>query len=137
MFRYERPQHGRLRQFNQFGVEVVGAKNYLLDVEVILLGYTLLKTIGLNYLTLKLNYLTVGAARTKYLAVLTAFFQQQELCADCQICVKKNPLRVLDCKIDQNKFDIAPKIYDYLTEEENNEFKALQSLLTKLEVPLF
>ncbi|WP_425377779.1 histidine--tRNA ligase [Spiroplasma endosymbiont of Polydrusus pterygomalis] len=135
MFRYERPQHGRLRQFNQFGVEVVGAKNYLLDVEVILLGYTLLKTIGLNYLTLKLNYLTVGAARTKYLVVLTAFFQQQELCADCKIRVKKNPLRVLDCKIDQNKFDIAPKIYDYLTEEENNEFKALQSLLTKLEVP--
>ncbi|RUO86103.1 histidine--tRNA ligase [Spiroplasma endosymbiont of Megaselia nigra] len=135
MFRYERPQHGRLRQFNQFGVEVVGAKNYLLDVEVILLGYNLLKTLGLTNLTLKLNYLTIGAARTKYLGVLTAFFREQTLCADCQIRVQKNPLRGLDCKIDHDKFSNAPKIYDYLTATENEEFVAIQKLLTKLGIP--
>lgn len=132
MFRYERPQHARLRQFNQFGVEVIGVKNYLLDAEVILLGFNFLKTIGLLQLTLKLNYLTVGATRTKYLIILTTFFEQQTLCVYCKIRIKKNPLRILDCKIDQNKFEIAPKIYDYLTPEENNEFKNLQNLLIKL-----
>ncbi|WP_342256228.1 histidine--tRNA ligase [Spiroplasma endosymbiont of Poecilobothrus nobilitatus] len=135
MFRYERPQHGRLRQFNQFGVEAVGAKNYLLDVEVILIGYNLLKTLVLTNLTLKLNYLTIGEARTKYLGVLTDFFQEQTLCADCQIRVQKNPLRVLDCKIDHDKFGNAPKIYDYLTPAENEEFVAIQNLLTKLGIP--
>ncbi|KAF0850993.1 MAG: histidine--tRNA ligase [Spiroplasma poulsonii] len=135
MFRYERPQHGRLRQFNQFGVEVVGVKNYLLDVEVILLGYNLLKALGLSNLTLKLNYLAVGAERTKYIAVLKTFLKTQDLCADCAIRVKKNPLRVLDCKIDNKKFDQAPKIYDYLTESDQTEFNNLQNILTKLAIP--
>ncbi|RUP77162.1 histidine--tRNA ligase [Spiroplasma poulsonii] len=135
MFRYERPQHGRLRQFNQFGVEVVGVKNYLLDVEVILLGYNLLKALGLSNLTLKLNYLAVGAERTKYIAVLKTFLKTQDLCADCAIRVKKNPLRVLDCKIDNKKFDQAPKIYDYLTESNQTEFNNLQNILTKLAIP--
>ncbi|WP_338963429.1 MULTISPECIES: histidine--tRNA ligase [unclassified Spiroplasma] len=135
MFRYERPQHGRLRQFNQFGVEVVGVKNYLLDVEVILLGYNLLKALGLSNLTLKLNYLAVGAERTKYIAVLKTFLKTQDLCADCAIRVEKNPLRVLDCKIDNKKFDQAPKIYDYLTESDQTEFNNLQNILTKLAIP--
>ncbi|WP_425380624.1 histidine--tRNA ligase [Spiroplasma endosymbiont of Stenodema calcarata] len=135
MFRYERPQHGRLRQFNQFGVEVIGAKNYLLDVEVILLGYNLLKALGLSNITLKLNYLTTGSNRTKYIEVLTAFLKGQNLCSDCIIRVEKNPLRVLDCKIDNQKFDQAPKIYDYLPENSQNEFNNLQKTLTKLGIP--
>ncbi|AOX43849.1 histidyl-tRNA synthetase [Spiroplasma sp. NBRC 100390] len=135
MFRYERPQHGRLRQFNQFGVEVVGVKNYLLDVEVILLGYNLLKALGLSNLTLKLNYLAVGTERSKYITVLKTFLKTQDLCADCAIRVEKNPLRVLDCKIDNKKFDQAPKIYDYLTESDQTEFNNLQNILTKLAIP--
>ncbi len=135
MFRYERPQHGRLRQFNQFGVEVVGVKNYLLDVELILLGYNLLKALGLSNLTLKLNYLAVGTERSKYITVLKTFLKTQDLCADCAIRVEKNPLRVLDCKIDNKKFDQAPKIYDYLTESDKTEFNNLQNILTKLAIP--
>ncbi|WP_424527278.1 histidine--tRNA ligase [Spiroplasma endosymbiont of Glossina fuscipes fuscipes] len=135
MFRYERPQHGRLRQFNQFGVEVVGVKNYLLDVEVILLGYNLLKALGLSNLALKLNYLAVGTERSKYITVLKTFLKTQDLCADCAIRVEKNPLRILDCKIDNKKFDQAPKIYDYLTESDQTEFNNLQNILTKLAIP--
>lgn len=135
MFRYERPQHGRLRQFNQFGVEVVGVKNYLLAVEVILLGYNLLKALGLSNLTLKLNYLAVDTERTKYITVLKTFLKTQDLCADCAIRVEKNPLRVLDCKIDNKKIDQAPKIYDYLAESDQTEFNNLQNILTKLAIP--
>ncbi|WHQ36586.1 histidine--tRNA ligase [Spiroplasma sp. SV19] len=135
MFRYERPQHGRLRQFNQFGVEVVGVKNYLLDVEVILLGYNLLKALGLPNIMLKLNYLTVGSERTKYIEILKTFLKTQDLCSDCIIRVEKNPLRVLDCKIDSKKFNQAPKIYDYLSESDQTEFNNLQNILTKLAIP--
>ncbi|AHF60985.1 hypothetical protein P344_03315 [Spiroplasma mirum ATCC 29335] len=134
MFRYERPQHGRLRQFNQFGVEVVGAKTYLLDVETILLAYNILKAVGLNNLTLKLNCLTTGVNKEKYINDLKEFLSGQDLCADCQTRIKKNPLRVLDCKIDNAKFDKAPKIYEYLTEQEAKYFNNIQKVLTKLEV---
>ncbi|AGM25022.1 histidine--tRNA ligase [Spiroplasma chrysopicola] len=135
MFRYERPQHGRLRQFNQFGTEVVGVKSYLLDVEVILLGYNLLKLIGLEQVTLKLNCLTDSDNYPKYIAALKEFLSSEKLCDDCLTRIVNNPLRVLDCKIDHDKFILAPKIHDYLSPEEAAYFNNIQNVLSKLAIP--
>lgn len=137
MFRYERPQYGRLRQFKQFGVEVIGIKNYLLDVELILFGFNLLKNIGLKNIILKLNYLTVGITKIKYLKLLTDFLKKKLLCFNCKIRLQKNPLRILECKIDYNKFINAPKIYNFLTTKENKEFTDIQNLLIKLNIPFY
>ena len=126
MFRYERPQKGRNRQFSQFGVESLGSNDPLIDVEVISLGASLIRALGLKNVTVKINTLGDEESRNNYREALVKYFEnyKDELCGDCLIRLEKNPLRILDCKVDRNKefFMNAPKINDYLTEASRKRF---------------
>lgn len=139
MFRYERPQKGRTRQFNQFGVEALGSDDPLLDAEVIALGYALIKALGLKDVTVKINTLGDAESRTRYKDVLVDYFKihQEELCSDCQVRLAKNPLRILDCKIDREKpfFKQAPKMNDYLNEASKKRFEAVLKALDEMKIP--
>lgn len=98
-FRHERPQKGRQRIFHQFGVEVIGAKNPLLDVEVIALGWSFVNALGLKDMKVLLNTLGDDASRDAYRAALKAHFADaiDDMCADCKRRYEQNPLRILDC----------------------------------------
>src|SRR5689334_18616708 len=119
MFRHERPQAGRLRQFHQFGVESFGSASPLADVDVISLLWRFLTELQLPDLTLELNSLGDQADRTAYKAVLVAFLQHQKdrLCQNCRRRIETNPLRVLDCKIPECRAatEGAPRITDSLS----------------------
>lgn len=133
MFRYERPQKGRTRQFSQFGVEALGSDSPLLDAEVIALGTALIRALGLKDVKVKLNSLGDEETRNTYRKVLVEYFSkyQSELCGDCLSRLEKNPLRILDCKVDGEKefFKNAPKIKDYLSEASKAHFmKVLEAL---------
>ncbi len=127
MFRYERPQKGRNRQFNQFGVEALGSDSPLIDVEVISLGATLIRALGLKDVTVKINSLGDEESRTSYKNVLIEHFSKykNQLCSDCLNRLEKNPLRILDCKVDRDKefFKTAPKINQYLNDYSKDRFK--------------
>ena len=122
MFRYERPQAGRQREFNQIGVEVLGESSPILDAEVIAMSFTLLEKLGISDLEVHINSVGTTASRIQYREKLLNFLNpiKEELCEDCQMRMEKNPLRVLDCKIDKCKelTKDAPSIIDSLTEEE-------------------
>ncbi len=139
MFRYERPQKGRQRQFNQLGIEVLGDKSPLIDAEVIALGYSFLKTLGIEDMEVHINTLGDSTSRLRYLEALKEYFRPHidELCADCKDRLEKNPLRILDCKIDHDKDVIkrAPSIYDHLEDEAKSYFKQVLSYLDALEIP--
>lgn len=133
MFRYERPQKGRNRQFNQFGVEALGSDSPLIDAEVIALGATVIRALGLKNVKVKINTLGDEESRTNYRTTLKSYFEQykDDLCEDCKIRLEKNPLRILDCKVDRDKefFKTAPKIDNYLNEYSKTRFnKVLASL---------
>ncbi len=133
MFRYERPQKGRMRQFSQFGVEALGSSSPLMDAEVIALGATVIKALGLKGVKVKVNTLGDKESRDAYRNVLIDYFNnyKEELCPDCLNRLEKNPLRILDCKVDRHKefFKSAPKIKDYLTDASKEHFaKVLQAL---------
>ncbi|MBQ5863244.1 MAG: histidine--tRNA ligase, partial [Peptococcaceae bacterium] len=102
MFRYDKPQAGRYRQFNQFGIEVFGADHATIDAEVITLAVEIFKRLGLTGLSVKIN--TVGCAdcRPKHMEELKTYFRQHEdnLCETCRDRLERNPLRILDCKED-------------------------------------
>lgn len=133
MFRYDRPQAGRLREFHQFGVEAIGEANAAVDAEVIVLAVELLKAFGLDGLTLKLNTVGCPKCRPVYRQKLTHFFSDKldELCHDCQTRYEKNPLRILDCKVDGGKefMEDAPKIKDCLCNECRDHFRGVQEFL--------
>lgn len=139
MFRYERPQKGRTRQFAQFGVEALGSDSPYIDAEVIALGASLIRALGLKDVAVKINTLGDEESRNRYREVLVSYFTQYkgELCGDCLSRLEKNPLRILDCKVDRGKdfFRNAPKIKDYLNEESKAHFaevlKALDSMQIK------
>lgn len=139
MFRYERPQKGRQRQFNQLGIEVLGEKSALIDAEVIALGYSFLKTLGLEDIEVHLNTLGNNASRKLYLEALKEYFRPHldELCSDCKARLEKNPLRILDCKIDHDLECIknAPSIKEYLDEEAKAYFEKVCTYLDALEIP--
>ena len=142
IFRYERPSLGRQRQFHQFGVEAYGSNDPLLDAEVIALACTALKGLGLTGIKVKINTLGDEESRKKYKDVLVNYFSQykDDLCEDCKNRLVKNPLRILDCKVDGDKdyFKAAPVITDYLSEESKNHFnqvlEALKSMNIEYEV---
>lgn len=142
MFRYERPQKGRNRQFNQFGVEALGSSSPMIDAEVIALGTSLIKALGLNNVTVKINTIGDLESRNRYKEVLVKYFEEykSELCEDCLVRLEKNPLRILDCKVDKHKdfFAKAPKINDYLTEASKEHFaevlKCLDAMKIKYEI---
>lgn len=137
-FRYERPQAGRLREHTQFGVEVLGSDNPMVDAEIISIAVNLFKIIGLKGIVVKLNSLGDTESRQEYKKALINHFKPRvkELCEDCQIRLEKNPLRVLDCKVDctHELMKVAPKTIDYLNEESKNRFEKLQSYLDALEI---
>ena len=119
MFRYERPQNGRQRQFHQFGVEMLGVESPYVDVECMLMAVTVVKALGLKNIQLHINTLGDQESRDAYREALQNHFQPvlNELCHDCQVRYEKNPLRILDCKVDKNHpmMKTAPKTIDYLT----------------------
>ncbi len=138
MYRYERPQSGRFREFYQFGVEVFGSNDPMLDAEVISIPVNLYKLIGLKGIKVNINSLGDIESRLKYKEALLNHFKPhlEELCDDCKNRFLKNPLRILDCKIDHDKecMKNAPKILDYLNEESMNHFKKVQEYLDLMEI---
>lgn len=136
MFRYERPQAGRQRQFHQFGVEAFGATDPAIDAEVVALGYQYCVELGLKGVKVEINSVGNPASRAAYRDKLLAFLlpMKETLCKDCQSRMERNPLRVLDCKVDQDKFGGAPSILDSLDEECSTHFAKVQELLTAMEI---
>ena len=137
MFRHERPQKGRQRQFTQMGVECLGDKDPLIDAEVIALGYFFIKTLGLESVKVCINTLGDSESRLGYKKDLIEYFApyKDELCFDCQNRLEKNPLRILDCKIDRDKDIVknAPKMR--LSEASAKYFEDVKHYLDVLEVP--
>ncbi|MDE5714864.1 MAG: histidine--tRNA ligase [Anaeroplasmataceae bacterium] len=138
MFRYERPQKGRNRQFSQFGVEALGSNDPLLDAEVIALGASLIKALGLKNVKVKINSIGDKESRDKYREACVKYFNayKEDLCSDCLIRLEKNPLRILDCKVDRDKdfFKNAPKIKDYLNESSLKHFEAVLNALKEMKI---
>ena len=134
MFRYDRPQAGRMREFHQFGVEALGEVNPAVDAEVILLAMNLLEGLGLKDLELSINSVGCPKCRSKYRTMLQDFFRDklEDLCEDCRSRFERSPLRILDCKKDSDKpyMADAPKITDCLCEECADHFAKLKELLT-------
>lgn len=139
MFRHERPQKGRQRQFTQMGIECLGDKSPLIDAEVIALGYNYIKLVGLKDIKVLINTLGDSASRINYTIALKDYFSKYEdqLCPDCRNRLQKNPLRILDCKIDRDKEFMAeaPKMRDYLTAEAKEYFEKVKGYLDALEIP--
>ncbi len=134
MFRYDRPQAGRMREFHQFGVEALGEANPAVDAEVILLAISLLEGFGLKDLELSINSVGCPKCRSQYRTMLQDFFRDKldDLCEDCRSRFDRSPLRILDCKKDSDKSYMAdaPKITDCLCEECADHFQKLQQHLT-------
>lgn len=138
-FRYEKPQSGRLRQHHQFGVEFIGSKSPLAEVELISLISTLIKRLGLKDAKLHINSIGCGSCRETYNKALLSYLEQhrESLCSTCRERMEKNPLRVIDCKSEscQGIIKDAPRTVDYLDEECREHFEELQSLLKELGIP--
>ncbi|MGH8456599.1 MAG: histidine--tRNA ligase [Stenotrophobium sp.] len=136
MFRHERPQAGRYRQFHQFGVEAYGMAGPDVDVEVIALSARLFRRLGLRDLTLEINSLGSAASRVEYRAALVAYLQKHEahLDADSRRRLLSNPLRVLDSKVPATREIVkdAPGILDHLDGESRAHFEGLQQGLSDL-----
>lgn len=138
VFRYEKPQNGRLRQHHQFGVEMFGSDHPSADAEIIILAQTFLKNCGLSQLELNINSIGCKHCRAKYNDILKEFLLEniQSMCALCNDRLDKNPLRIIDCKetkcsaINVN----APKILDYLCGDCDEHFKSVQNILLSLGV---
>lgn len=130
MFRHERPQKGRLRQFHQIGVEIFGTDSPHADAEIVTVTDRIAKGVGLGGYTIYVNSLGTHEERRVYLGVLKGYFIQNKtgLCAECQKRLETNPLRILDCKNEacQKLGDHAPKITDHLGEESRKHFSLFQ-----------
>lgn len=137
MFRYERAQAGRYRQFHQFGIEAIGSVDPALDAEVIALGYTFYTEVGLKGVRVEINSVGTPAVRAAFRERLLAFLEpkREQLCKDCQSRMDRNPLRVLDCKTDQAHFEGAPSILDSLDEECNAHFEKVKQCLSDMNIP--
>lgn len=139
MFRYERPQAGRFRQFVQFGVEALGSSDPAIDAEVIALAMTIYQSLGLKKLKLIINSLGDKESRLAHRTALIQHFQPRidEFCSDCQNRMEKNPMRILDCKQDRDHelMKTAPSIIDYLNDESKAYFEKVQQYLIDLEIP--
>lgn len=138
-FRYEQPQSGRLRQHHQFGVEFIGSKSPLAEVELITLITTFIDKIGLKNAKLHINSIGCSNCRKTYNEALLSYLKQHQdhLCPTCRERMGKNPLRVLDCKVPSCKEIVkdAPRTIDYLDEECRDHFMELKSLLQELNIP--
>lgn len=139
MFRQERPQAGRFRQFHQFGAEAIGSTSPLLDAEMIEMSFRILKKLGLIDLVVKINSLGVPASRENYKNQLRGFLfdKKDQLTEDSRKRFDKNILRIFDSKIesDQEILKNAPLLIDYLDEESKNDFEIVKEYLTKVGIP--
>jgi len=139
MFRYDRPQAGRTRQFSQYGVECIGSSHPYYDAEVICVFYTYLQKLRLSNFVVEINSLGCPNCSKDYDVALRNYFQGllPQLCPDCQNRFTKNPKRLLDCKVPSCKLYTAkaPVILDYLDQECKANFSQVQSFLTLLKVP--
>jgi len=138
MYRYERPQTGRMREFTQFGVEVLGSNDPIVDAEVISLQYRILEGLGINNLQVNINTLGDEESRNNYRDALVKYLEPHidSLCEDCQERYKTNPLRILDCKVDGDNeiLQNAPKTLDYLTPDAKKRFEDVLKYLDYLEI---
>lgn len=137
-FRYERPQIGRFREFMQFGVEIVGSNSYLDDIESILLITNILNDLNIKDYTIRINSFGNENCRNAHRNNIKNFFTPhiENLCEDCKERFEKNPLRILDCKVDKEyieKLNI-PVSYDSLDEQSKNEFNEILDILKKNEI---
>ena len=139
MFRHERPQKGRYRQFHQFGIENIGIKNPIADAEVIAIGYNLLKKVGIKQVSVLINTLGDDESRKNYKDDLRNHFKDHldELCPDCQRRYEQNPLRILDCKVDHDKEIVknAPLIDGSLNDDSKEYFNKVLKALEELNIP--
>ena len=136
VFRYENVQKGRLRQHHQFGVEVFGAKDAAQDAEIISLAMSVFKNLGIKGLKLNINNIGCEKCRPKYNEILIKYLNdsKDQLCGTCLTRLEKNPLRILDCKVDKCKeiTKTAPLITDHVCEECSNHFEELKGYLEAL-----
>lgn len=139
VFRYEKPQNGRLREHHQFGVECYGSDSPSADAEVISLASTILKKVGLTQIELNINSIGCPECRAKYNKALKEYIgaNLHLMCGQCQARFEKNPLRILDCKEEKCKAITAnaPKILDYLCDDCKAHFEKVQAILTSLDIP--
>ena len=139
MFRYDRPQKGRYRQFYQFGAENFGSSSPYADAEIISLAYNFIKKLGLQNIRLEINSLGTSTSMKNYDEALKNYFNPHydKLCPDCQKRLEKNPKRLLDCKVKTCK-EIAkdtPNLLDYLSDEDAQHFEEVQKFLRLMNVP--
>lgn len=139
MFRHERPQKGRQRQFTQFGVENIGIKSPEMDAETIALGYDIVKAMGISSVKVCINTLGDDESRAAYRNALKEYFAPylDELCPDCHRRYEQNPLRILDCKVDHDQpfMTGAPKLSDYLTTDAKEYFDRVLAALDAIGIP--
>jgi len=139
LFRRERPQKGRTRQFHQFGAEVFGSEHPEADAEIIAISYNFYKKLGIDNLTVKLNSIGSEDCRINYRNELRNYLKPllSDLTETSQIRFKKNPLRILDTKIDHEKEIIknAPEIGNFLTFDDKLHFEEVKSILNALAIP--
>lgn len=139
MFRQERPQAGRLRQFHQFGAEAIGSSSPMLDVEMIQMVYDILKSLGLSNLKVKINSLGIPESRENYKKNLRDYLKdkKEKLSEDSRKRFDKNILRIFDSKIesDQEILRNAPLLLDHLDKESKEEFETVKELLISTNIP--
>ena len=139
MFRQERPQAGRYRQFYQFGVEAIGSLDPALDAEVISLNYDILKDLGMDDLTLEINSIGMPQDRKAHWEAFSRFVEPnlKGYCQDCQRRFRSNPLRMFDCKENscQNLLSEAPVVFDYLLDENRQHFDEVLKYLEIADLP--
>lgn len=139
MFRYDRPQAGRYRQFHQFGLEIFGAEHPSADAEIISFCYRFFQALHIENLSLELNSVGCPKCRPRYREILLTYLEkvEKDLCPDCRRRYKNNPLRVLDCKKEscQAKVAEAPWMIDHLCDDCRKHFDLLQSFLDKMAIP--
>jgi histidyl-tRNA synthetase len=137
MFRHERPQKGRYRQFHQIGVEALGTDHPHVDIEILSMLSTLFVRLGINGLTLQINSLGDSTCRGTYRDALRKYLEPKlpVLCDDCRRRYETNPLRVLDCKVDADKFVDSPVMLDYLCGPCKEHFETVEDGLKKLDIP--
>lgn len=133
MYRYERPQLGRNREFNQFGAELLGSNDYASDVEIISFAYNFLLSIGISNVKLLINSLGDDKSKENYSNALKNYFKNEidNMCDDCKVRYEKNPLRILDCKVDKDLTIMkeVPVIEDYLSDESKSRFDNILKML--------
>lgn len=139
LFRYERPQQGRMRQLHQFGVEALGSADPAIDAEVIALAMTAYQELGLESIKLVINSLGDLESRQNHRKALIEHFTpvQEELCSDCQSRLAQNPLRILDCKkdMDHPAMKSAPSILEFLNEDSKDYFTKVKEYLDLMKIP--